>query len=63
MLRTSSPTWQVKAASILEYIAAFESHATIISASDIEAGLDDVFQQASSGGMWHFHLSAYGNFN
>lgn len=49
MLRTSSPTWQIKAASILEYTATFEPHAATIAASDIEAGLDAVFQQVSSG--------------
>ncbi|EHA8586955.1 U-box domain-containing protein 12 [Cocos nucifera] len=51
ILRTSSPNLQIKVASILEFVAAFEPHVATITAAGINSALDVVFQKGSLDGM------------
>ncbi|XP_038987650.1 uncharacterized protein LOC103704859 isoform X2 [Phoenix dactylifera] len=50
ILRTSSPSLQIKVASILEFAAAFEPHVATITAAGINSALDAVFQKGSLDG-------------
>lgn len=51
MLKTSSPSLQRKAASILEFVTLIDPSLGSIIAVDIESGLDAVFQQKVLKGM------------
>ncbi|XP_074563924.1 uncharacterized protein LOC141820503 isoform X2 [Curcuma longa] len=50
-LRTSSPSLQVKIASILEYSVTLEKNVAVVMACGIEVALDAVFRKGSSNGM------------
>ncbi|KAG6505238.1 uncharacterized protein LOC121985933 isoform X1 [Zingiber officinale] len=51
MLRTSSPSLQVKLASILEYLVILEKNVAVVMAGGIEVALDAVFRKGSTNGM------------
>lgn len=51
VLKTSSPSLQRKAASILEFVAIIDPSMNSIISVDIESGLDAVFQQKVLKGM------------
>ncbi|XP_072967154.1 uncharacterized protein [Typha angustifolia] len=50
ILKKSSPSLQIKVASILEYLASFESYATTMTAVGIVSGLDAVFERGALNG-------------
>lgn len=51
VLRTSSPSLQVKIASILEYLVTLEKNVAVVTAGGIEVALDTVFRKGSTNGM------------
>lgn len=51
VLKTSSPSLQRKAASILEFVAIIDPSMNSIISVDIESGLDAIFQQKVLKGM------------
>jgi hypothetical protein len=51
VLKTSSPSLQRKAASILEFVAIIDPSMNSIISADIESGLDAIFQQKVLKGM------------
>lgn len=51
ILRTSSPSLQVKVASILEYLVTRETYVAAVTAAGIELGLEAVFKKGCISGM------------